>query len=89
MDSELLVVALLVAATYGTAVLSAVAGFGDAVLLLPVFVGAFGPREAVAVLTVTQLASNGSRVRFNRTQVDRHSVGLFAVGAVAAAVSGH
>lgn len=88
MDSELVVVALLVAATFGTAVLSAVAGFGGAVLLLPVFVAALGPREAVAVLTVTQLASNGSRVWFNRSQVDRHLVGLFALGTVPAAVVG-
>jgi uncharacterized membrane protein YfcA len=87
-DSELVVVALLVAATFGTAVLSAVAGFGGAVLLLPVFVAALGPREAVAVLTVTQLASNGSRVWFNRSQVDRHLVGLFALGTVPAAVVG-
>jgi uncharacterized membrane protein YfcA len=84
----LVVVALLVAATFGTAVLSAVAGFGGAVLLLPVFVAALGPREAVAVLTVTQLASNGSRVWFNRSQVDRHLVGLFALGTVPAAVVG-
>lgn len=88
MDSELVVVALLVASTFGTAVLSAVAGFGGAVLLLPVFVAVLGPREAVAVLTVTQLASNGSRVWFNRTHVDRHLVKLFAVGAVPAAVVG-
>lgn len=85
---EWFVVGLLVAATFGTAVLSAVAGFGGGVLLVPVFVAAFGPREAVAILTVTQVASNGSRVVFNRTQVDRHLVGLFSVGAVPAAVLG-
>jgi uncharacterized membrane protein YfcA len=79
---------LVVVATFGTAVLSAVAGFGGGVLLLPVFVTVFGPRDAIAVLTVAQLASNGSRVWFNRREVDRRLVGVFAYGAVPAAAIG-
>ncbi|MFI6318267.1 sulfite exporter TauE/SafE family protein [Nonomuraea sp. NPDC050556] len=79
---------LLVLATYGTAVLSAVAGFGGGVLLLPVFVSVLGPRDAIAVLTVAQLAGNGSRVWFNRAEVDRRLVGVFALGAIPAAVVG-
>jgi hypothetical protein len=39
---------LLAAATFGTATLSAIAGFGGGLLLLPVFVAAFGLRDAVA-----------------------------------------
>jgi uncharacterized membrane protein YfcA len=39
-------------------------------------------------LTVAQLASNGSRVWFNRQQVDRRLVKTFATGAVPAAVAG-
>lgn len=87
-SAELWVPLLLVAAAFGTAVLSAVAGFGGGVLLLPVFVAVFGPRDAVAVLTVAQLASNGSRVWFNRSEVDRRLVTIFAAGAVPAAVLG-
>jgi uncharacterized membrane protein YfcA len=83
-----LTVLVVVAATFLTAVLSAVAGFGGAVLLLPVFVAAFGTRDAVAVLTVAQLASNGSRVWFNRDELDTGLVGRFAMGAVPAAVVG-
>ncbi|MGY1503521.1 sulfite exporter TauE/SafE family protein [Streptomyces sp. QTS52] len=81
------VISVIVAA-FGTSVLSAVAGFGGGVLLLPVFVAAFGTRDAVAVLTVAQLAGNGGRVWFNRHDVDRHLVGVFALGAVPAAVVG-
>lgn len=81
-------VVVVIVATFATAVLSAVAGFGGAVLLLPVFVAAFGTRDAVAVLTVSQLASNASRVWFNRVDVDRPLVGRFALGAVPAAVAG-
>jgi uncharacterized membrane protein YfcA len=80
--------ALVIAASFGAALLSAVAGFGGGVLLLPVFVAVFGPRDAVAVLTVAQLASNGSRVWFNRHEIDRRLVTIFAVGAVPAAVVG-
>jgi len=86
-EQTLQVMALVVAA-FGTAVLSAVAGFGGGVLLLPVFVAVLGTRDAVAVLTVAQLASNGSRVWFNRAEVDRRLVGIFAIGAVPAAAAG-
>ncbi|EDY56635.1 MULTISPECIES: TSUP family transporter [Streptomyces] len=78
----------IVAATFATAALSAVAGFGGGVLLLPVFVAVLGTRDAVAVLTVAQLASNGSRVWFNRTEIDRRLVGIFAIGAAPAAAAG-
>ena len=61
-------VVLVVMATFATAALSAVAGFGGATLLLPVFVAVFGARNAVAILTVAQLASNASRVWFNRSR---------------------
>ncbi|MFI2765224.1 sulfite exporter TauE/SafE family protein [Streptomyces echinatus] len=83
-----LLVAVMVTAAFATAALSAVAGFGGGVLLLPVFVAVLGTRDAVAVLTVAQLASNGSRVWFNRREVDRRLVGIFAIGAVPAAAAG-
>ncbi|MFF0156033.1 sulfite exporter TauE/SafE family protein [Streptomyces sp. NPDC005263] len=87
MEQALQVMAIVVAA-FGTAALSAVAGFGGGVLLLPVFVAVLGTRDAVAVLTVAQLASNGSRVWFNRREVHRRLVGVFAIGAVPAAAAG-
>lgn len=80
--------AIALAAAFLTAILSSVAGFGGATLLLPVFVALFGPRDAVAVLTVSQLVSNGSRAWFNREQIVRPVVGWFALGAVPAAVLG-
>ncbi|MGW0226721.1 TSUP family transporter [Actinopolymorpha singaporensis] len=79
---------LVIAATFATALLFAIAGFGGGVLLLPVFVAVFGAREAVAILTVVQLASNANRVWFNRHEVDRRLVTVFACGAVPAAVAG-
>lgn len=68
--------------------LSAVAGFGGAVLLLPVFAALFGLRVAVPVLTLTQIASNGGRVWFNRRDISWRLVGWFALGAVPTGVAG-
>jgi uncharacterized membrane protein YfcA len=84
LDPTTLVVAML--AAFVLAVVSAIAGFGGGVVLLPVFVAMFGLREAVPVLTLTQLASNGSRVALNRHEIDRGLVGWFALGAVPCAV---
>lgn len=76
------------AAAFALAALSAVAGFGGGVLLLPVFTALFGLRVAVPMLTLTQLASNGSRAWLNRHELRRPLVGWFALGAVPCAVAG-
>ncbi|WP_034592823.1 sulfite exporter TauE/SafE family protein [Hamadaea tsunoensis] len=76
------------AAAFLLALLSAVAGFGGGVLLLPVFTALFGLRTAVPMLTLTQLSSNGSRVWLNRKDIRWPLVGWFALGAVPLAVAG-
>ncbi|OLB65551.1 MAG: hypothetical protein AUI10_06285 [Actinobacteria bacterium 13_2_20CM_2_72_6] len=75
-------------AAFALAVLSAVAGFGGGVLLLPVFTAMFGLRVAVPVLTITQLASNGGRVWFNRHELRWPLIVRFSAGAVPLAVAG-
>jgi uncharacterized protein len=75
-------------AAFALAVLSAVAGFGGGVLLLPVFTALFGLRVAVPMLTVTQLSSNGARVWLNRHELRWRLIGWFALGAVPLAVVG-
>lgn len=75
-------------AAFGLAVISAVAGFGGGVLLLPVFTVLFGLRAAVPMLTLTQVSSNASRVWFNRDALNWRLVGWFALGAVPCAVAG-
>jgi uncharacterized protein len=81
-------VAIAFPAAFGLAWLSAVAGFGGGVLLLPVFTGLFGLRVAVPVLTLAQISSNASRAWLNRRAVDRSIVGRFALGAVPLALVG-
>jgi uncharacterized membrane protein YfcA len=75
-------------AAFVLALLSAVAGFGGGVLLLPVFTALFGLRAAVPMLTLTQLSSNGSRVWLNRRELRWPLIGWFALGAIPCAVAG-
>jgi uncharacterized protein len=81
-------VVLVAVAAFAAATIAGVSGFGGAVVLLPVLVAAFGPRDAIVVLTVAQLVGNGSRVYFNRDEVDRLVVQRFALGAVPLALAG-
>lgn len=76
------------AAAFVLAMVSAVAGFGGGVLLLPVFTALFGLRVAVPMLTLTQLTSNVSRVWLNRQHIRWRLVGWFAAGAVPLAIAG-
>jgi uncharacterized membrane protein YfcA len=68
--------------------LAAVTGFGGAAILLPLLVAIFGVRAAIPVLTVAQLIDNGSRVWFNRNDLDWRVVRWFALGSVPAAIVG-
>lgn len=68
--------------------LAGVTGFGGAAVLLPALVAFFGIREAIPILTVAQLIGNGSRVWFNRRELDWRVVGWFALGAVPLALLG-
>ena len=86
--NELVTVLAASGAAFALALLSAVAGFGGGVLLLPVFTVLFGLRVAVPILALTQLSSNGSRVWLNRRDLRWPLIGWFALGAVPFAVIG-
>lgn len=88
MESGLLVPLVVAAIALAAGTLAAVAGFGGAVVLLPVLVWAFGVRDAVPILTVAQLVGNASRVWFNRRELVLPVAGWFALGAVPLAVAG-
>ena len=88
MELEPLTIALIAVVALAGGILAAVTGFGSAVILLPVFVWAFGVRDAVPILTVVQLVGNGARVVLNRRELVLPVAGWFAVGAVPAAVVG-
>jgi len=79
---------LLLATALVASTLAGVTGFGGAAVLLPVLVAVFGPREAVPILTVAQLIGNGSRVWFNRRELDWGVIKWFALGGVPTAFIG-
>lgn len=80
--------ALIAPVAFIAATLAAVSGFGGAAVLLPVLVVMFGVRDAIPILTLAQLAGNGSRVWFNRREVDWKVVGWFSLGGVPLALLG-
>ena len=68
--------------------LSGIAGFGGAMIFLPVLVAVYGVRASVPILTVSVLLGNASRVYFNRRELDLRLVGLFSLGSLPFAVLG-
>ncbi len=70
------------------ATVSGVAGFGGALLLLPVLVLAVGDRSAVPILTVAQLLGNLSRAGFGFRDVRWRPAILFSIGAIPASLLG-
>jgi len=85
---EALRFSLLAGVAFVAALLAAVTGFGGAAVLMPMLVFVFGVREAIPILTVAQLIGNGSRVWFNRHELDWHVVAWFALGGVPMALVG-
>jgi uncharacterized membrane protein YfcA len=81
-------VALLLAGAFVASIVAAVAGFGGAAILLPILVALFGPRDAIPILAVAGLVSNGSRVALNRGAISWQIVGWFALGGIPAALIG-
>lgn len=80
--------ALLALAAFAAAFVSGAAGFGGALLLLPLLTRTVGPGAAVPLLTVAQLAGNAARVGFGFREVRWRPVGTFLAGGLPAAVAG-
>jgi len=85
---DLLHSSIVLLVSFVAATLAGVTGFGGAAVLLPVLVAIFGVREAIPILTIAQLAGNGSRVWFNRHELNWRVVGWFALGGVPTALLG-
>jgi len=70
------------------ATVSGAAGFGGALLLLPVLTVAVGAKAAVPILTVAQLLGNLSRAGFGWREIRWRPALVFSAGAVPASVLG-
>lgn len=79
---------LLFAAAFATAAISGVAGFGGALLLLPLLVAKIGVTQAVPLLTVAQFIGNLSRAGFGFSKICWKPVGLFLLGAIPFSIAG-
>ncbi len=74
--------------SFAAAFISGTAGFGGALLLLPVVTLCVGAETAVPVLTIAQLLGNLSRMAFGIKQIDWKLVGLFCATALPLAALG-
>lgn len=81
-------IAILIVTALAASVLTAVTGFGGAVIMLPVLVWTVGFENAIPVLTIAQLIGNLSRVVFNRHELNWHVIWRFSLGAVPTAIIG-
>lgn len=79
---------LLFIAAFAAATLSGSAGFGGALLLLPLLVGTVGVVHAVPLLTIAQLIGNLSRAGFGFSQIHWQPVAVFLLGAVPLSILG-
>jgi len=75
-------IALLFIGAFVAAAISGSAGFGGALLLLPLLTAVVGPTQAVPLLTVAQLLGNFSRAGFGFRQIRWRPVGWFLLGAI-------
>ena len=79
---------LLIASSFLAAFISGAAGFGGALLLLPVATACLGAEVAVPVLTIAQLIGNASRMAFGIMQIAWKQVLLFCLAALPLAAFG-
>lgn len=85
---SLFVIAGLSLGAFVAAAVSGAAGFGGALLLLPLLTHAVGATLAVPLLTIAQLIGNFSRVAFGFGQIRWKAVGLFLLGGLPCSVLG-
>jgi len=67
---------------------SGIVGTGATIILLPILVLAFGPREAVPIMAVVALMSNFAKITSWWKEIDWRAVGAYALGGVPAAALG-
>jgi uncharacterized membrane protein YfcA len=80
--------ALLMIGGWFAATISGAAGFGGALLLLPVLTVVVGAKAAVPILTLAQLLGNASRAGFGFRDIHWRPALAFSAGAVPASIVG-
>ena len=79
---------VLLLAGVGAGTLGGIVGFGSSMIMLPLLVWAFGPKEAVPIMIVAALLANASRVAVWWREVDWRATAVYTVPALPAAALG-
>lgn len=80
--------ALVLVVGYVAGTVSGIVGTGATVILLPVLVIVFGPREAVPIMAIVALMSNFAKITSWWREVDWRACGAYALGGIPAAAIG-
>lgn len=73
---------------FAAGTVSGIVGTGATIILLPVLVLAFGPREAVPIMAVVALMSNFAKITSWWKEIDWRACGAYALGGIPAAALG-
>src|SRR5262249_29165750 len=84
----LLIYALVLAVGYVAGTVSGIVGTGATIILLPVLVFAFGPRQAIPIMAIVALMSNFAKITAWWRQIDWRACGAYALGGVPGAALG-
>lgn len=84
----LLTYALVLAVGFVAGTVSGIVGTGATIILLPVLVLVFGPREAVPIMAVVALMSNFAKITSWWREIDWRACAAYALGGVPAAALG-
>ncbi|MEA2810993.1 MAG: uncharacterized protein QOJ17_5134 [Rhodospirillaceae bacterium] len=84
----MLTYALVLVVGYIAGTVSGIVGTGATIILLPILVFAFGPREAVPIMAIVALMSNFAKITSWWKQIDWRACGAYALGGVPAAALG-
>ena len=77
---------LIVGLVAGT--VSGIVGFGSSIMLMPVLVISYGPRQAVPIMAVAAIMANLSRILVWWREVDWRAVAAYSITGVPAAAAG-
>ncbi|WP_422002298.1 sulfite exporter TauE/SafE family protein [Reyranella sp.] len=80
--------ALVLVVGFVAGTVSGIVGTGATIILLPVLVFAFGPREAVPIMAVVALMSNFAKITSWWKEIDWRACGAYALGGIPAAALG-
>ncbi len=79
---------LVLAVGYVAGVVSGIVGTGATIILLPILVYAFGPREAIPIMAVVALMSNFAKITSWWKEIDWRATAAYAAGGIPGAALG-